>query len=45
MSKDTITIDGQTYVRADIAPEPSPIKILVLQRSFIQGLTAGAARR
>lgn len=34
MSKDSITIDGQTYIRADIAPEPSPVKILILQRGW-----------
>ena len=35
MSKDTITIDGTTYIRADLAPEPSPIKIVICQRGWI----------
>lgn len=35
MSKDTITIDGTTYIRADLAPEPSPIKIIICQRGWI----------
>lgn len=30
----SIIVDGQTYVRADLAPEPSPIKIVILQRGW-----------
>ena len=33
-SPKTVTIDGQTYVSGDLAPEPSPIKIVILQRGW-----------
>lgn len=33
-SIDTIEINGQAYVRAENAPEPSPIKIVILQRGW-----------
>ncbi len=29
-----LTVDGVKYVRADEAPEPSPIKIVILQRGW-----------
>lgn len=33
-SPSTIVVDGQTYVRGDLAPEPSPVKIVILQRGW-----------
>lgn len=34
MSASKITVDGITYVRGDLAADPSPVKILILQRGW-----------